>query len=182
MTYECPRCHGLRTQPGGRGPCRYCNGVGARPDAQLSPHFRLSEFVRSATAKRLSIPNDPSPAVLANLRTFAKSLEPVRELSGGPVSLSSGYRCDALNRAIGGSSSSVHDDGFAGDLLLKGCTREQLVRRIVDAGLPFDQLILEESWLHFGLFSPRGEQRRQVKRQARPGAPYVSFDPLALAA
>ncbi|MEZ5688681.1 MAG: D-Ala-D-Ala carboxypeptidase family metallohydrolase [Caenibius sp.] len=123
---------------------------------RLSPHFHLSEFVHSQTAARRGIDNTPPPWVVANLeRLCRKVLEPVRAHFARPVIVSSGYRCLALNRAIGGSSTSQHCRGEAADIEVPGVSNVDLAKWI-DGNLLFDQLILEfytpgqpsSGWVH----------------------------------
>ena len=92
---------------------------------KLSEHFDLSEFTRSATADRLHIDNSLNPSdptgqsIINNLKNlFQQVLEPLREHFGIPIVVSSGYRCPALNQAIGGVSNSQHLTGEATDIIL----------------------------------------------------------------
>lgn len=132
-------------------------------DELLSPHFRLSEFTLSQVATRRVIRNEPSEEQLTNLRRLAHVLEGVREALRVPLVISSGFRSRALNSAIGGSPGSAHLYGRAADFMALGSlSPAAVVQLIVDAGIVFDQLIDEKSWVHLGL-APVGEApRRQV--------------------
>ena len=136
------------------------------------PHFTLKELVASETAARRRIDNTPSFGVVEHLSELTeKILEPLRAAWGGPIRVTSGYRCDKLNRAVGGAASSAHLRGDAADL--QPCdgrtdefiafTREWFLR----TGTRFDQLLLEskgkERWVHIGLYSSTGSQRGEVK-------------------
>jgi hypothetical protein len=124
----------------------------------LSPHFRLSEML--VTTHR-EIDNRPTRAVYDQLRSFcADFMEPVRERFG-PIAVSSGFRCEELNSAIGGARSSAHKYGSAGDFVAMApdVTTKDVVRWIVDeSGLPFDQVIDEytqtSNWVHLGMLRP----------------------------
>jgi uncharacterized protein YcbK (DUF882 family) len=70
----------------------------------------------SQTAARMGIDNTPTPEILKNLRIMAAKLEEIRSLLGVPVLVSSGYRCPALNKAVGGSKGSAHLLGLAADI------------------------------------------------------------------
>lgn len=132
-------------------------------DLRLSPHFLLSEFTRSATAAQHGIDNKPGPEHYANLRRLASTLERVREVLGHPIIISSGYRSPALNRAVGGSTTSDHANGLAADFTCPGFgSVREVCQAIIDAGIPFDQLIYEQGgteWAHLGIGS---RMRRQV--------------------
>ncbi|MDG6079739.1 DUF882 domain-containing protein [Erythrobacter litoralis] len=115
----------------------------------LSPHFTLAEMTASQTAARRDIPNDPPPAVIANLRTLCiEVLEPVRTHFDRPVVVSSGYRSPILNRAIGGSGSSQHCLGEAADFTVPGVGVLDLAQWM-QRNLNYDQLIYEYGrWVH----------------------------------
>lgn len=138
------------------------------PAQQLSPHFTLREFVRSATATKLRINNEPPPAVLKNLFLLAQFCEQVRaELGGVPMLVSSGYRCTQLNMAVGGVVNSSHLSGLACDFIAPGFGPVFAVcQKLENSTLAFDQLILEYSasavWVHIGIAANGTTPRRQV--------------------
>ncbi|MBS0359814.1 MAG: peptidase M15 [Proteobacteria bacterium] len=125
---------------------------------QLSAHFSLEELC--ATQHR-DFPNAPPTAVAEVLKSTAEQMEAVRRLLGDRViSVSSGYRCRALNRAVGGAATSAHLYGHAVDFNCYGFGDPLAVcRRIAASDLAFDQLIHEGTWVHLS-FDPR--LRRQV--------------------
>lgn len=87
-------------------------------DLQLSEHFKLAEFERSATADRLHIDNIcPSQFIPALTQLCQTILEPLREHFGEPVIISSGYRCPTLNIRVGGVYASQHTIGEAADIV-----------------------------------------------------------------
>jgi hypothetical protein len=139
---------------------------------KLSEHFSLGEFIASGTARRLGDPNQPTPTHMANLMVTARGMEAVRSLCGGrPITITSGYRNPAVNRAVGGVTNSDHALGFAADFTVAGLTPIAAGRLIRDSRLVFDQLILESGRgvLHIS-FHPR--LRRQVLTQkGGPGSP-----------
>ena len=83
----------------------------------LTPHFALQEFIRSATARKHGIDNEPPPEAVENLKLLCHhTLEPLREALGLPVVITSGYRCKALNNIIAHHSNrSQHMKGQAAD-------------------------------------------------------------------
>lgn len=126
----------------------------------LTPNFTLQELIASQTAARRGIDNKPSIQELRNLTRLAETLEQVRTLVGRPVIVSSGYRSSALNKAIGGSTTSAHMRGLAADFACNGITPVDLARRIAGSDIEFDQLIYEGTWVHLGLSA--GKPRREV--------------------
>ena len=128
----------------------------------LSPNFALSEFTESQTAARLGLDNDPPVEMYETLKATARCMEDIRDLLGGkPVLVSSAYRSPEVNKAVGGSANSQHTKGEAVDFTCpKFGTPREIVTKIKDSPLLFDQLILEyDRWVHIG-FSSRN--RRQV--------------------
>jgi hypothetical protein len=151
---------------------------------QLSKHFELAEFIRSSTAKRASISNMPTNAHLENIKLLCeKVLEPIRVHFARPIILSSGYRSSALNRAVGGSSSSQHCSGEAADIDMDGTnvTNAQIFNYIKD-NLEFDQLIWEfgtdtnPDWVHVS-YESNGRQRKQILRAVKKNGStsYISY-------
>ena len=127
----------------------------------MSEHFSIAELTFSQTATRQGIDNTPSEAITANLRRLCVTLEQIRALTGRPLTVSSGYRCPALNAEIGGARESAHMDGLAADINCPGMTPRALSILIRESGIEFDQLILEGGrWAHIGLSA--GALRREV--------------------
>ena len=117
---------------------------------RLSEHFSLSELVHSSVAKEYEISNVPSPEQIENLRWHCRFvLEPIRELAGRPVIITSGYRSDALNRIIADSASrSQHrckEFDAATDFRIPGMSHENVFKLVVDhpGHIAYDQVILE---------------------------------------
>lgn len=126
---------------------------------QLTEHFSLEELTASSTALRLSIDNTPPPEVIENLRVVAAGLEIARAILGGiPFHIDSGYRCTALNTAVGGAAFSAHTLGYAADVVC-ALAPSDVVKKLLLGGLVFDQLIQEGVWTHMS-FAPA--MRRQV--------------------
>lgn len=132
-------------------------------------YFELSEFIRSDTAKKKGIDNTPSFEVVEHLEGMVEEiLDPLRAAYGMPIHVSSGYRCPALNKAVGGVPTSVHQKGDAADLQVSGSFskfRDFTVAWLRKTGTRFDQLLIESNkktgakWLHIGRFNNAGQQR-----------------------
>lgn len=140
----------------------------------LSEHFTLEELTASDTARRLSIDNTPSPEIVGELRRTAELLERVRDILKGPITVTSGYRCLALNTAIGSLPSSAHVRGMAADFRCPDFGTPLDVCRFLSEyadQLDYDQLIHEFSaWVHIGRAdSPRHQTLTIDGRGARPG-------------
>jgi len=109
----------------------------------LSPHFTLAEMTASPTATRLGIRNVAQPAIVESLRLVCVNvLEPVRAHFGRPVTINSGYRSQAVNKAVKGASSSQHVKGEAVDFEVPGVPNMD-VAAWARFNLQFDQLIAE---------------------------------------
>lgn len=119
---------------------------------RLSEHFVLDEFTKSGTAKRLGIDNTPTKNGIYKLTVIASHLETIREMYGGPLFITSGYRSPELNKAIGGSTRSAHCRCEAVDIDTGCREKNKQLFEIVRNYCEFDQLINEfdYSWIHIG--------------------------------
>jgi len=123
---------------------------------KISQHLTLAELIRSESAKRLGISNMPTPEHIENLKELAENIfEPIREHFKHPIYISSGYRSQALNAAIPGSSvNSQHSRGMAIDIDMDGTDIKNSAIFEYAKTLPFDQLIWEfgtkdnPDWVH----------------------------------
>jgi hypothetical protein len=140
----------------------------------LSPHFSLAELIASQVATRKGIDNAPAAAIVANLTRLAALLEQVRALAGAPITISSGYRSPALNKAVGGAANSAHVLGLAADISTAKLAPKALALLIRQSDIAFDQLIYVGTWVHIGLST--GAPRRQVltAKFAGGGVSYVA--------
>ncbi len=141
----------------------------------LSKNLSLAEVTKSATAKRRGIANEPSIEHLDNLKALAENIfQPVREEFMCPVFVSSGYRSEALNDAIGGSKTSQHSKGEALDLDadVYGVVTNADIYHYIEDRLTFDQLIwefgtgLNPDWVHVSYKKDgknRGQKLKAVK-------------------
>jgi hypothetical protein len=123
----------------------------------LTENFSLDELVFSQTAARLGIDNTPDAQVLKNLKHLATQLELVRTALGSvPIVISSGYRSDAVNIAVGGAAGSQHRTGLAVDFTApRFGTVLQTAKAVAACGVAFDQVIYEFGrWVHLGVAAP----------------------------
>jgi hypothetical protein len=138
---------------------------------KLSANFSLREFTRSQFATRHGIDNTPNKQHVDNLRLLAiYVLQPIRDALG-QLDVSSGFRCERLNTAVGGSASSQHRLGEASDIepADEEVSNLQLAHWIVENVKDFDQCILEyydpskglhSGWVHVSY--RKGNNRREV--------------------
>ncbi len=133
---------------------------------KISKHLDLAELIRSESAKRLGISNMPTAEHIENMKQLAENIfEPIREHFGCPIYISSGYRSQALNAAIGGALNSQHNRGMAIDIDMDGTNIKNSAIFEYAKTLPFDQLIWEfgtkdnPDWVHISYSSLH---RRQI--------------------
>jgi len=139
----------------------------------LTEHFTLEEFIRSLKAKVMSIDNTmPEHLMLSAVRT-CEGLERIRSIFGMPIVLISGYRCEELNREVGGSKTSQHMKAEAGDILCPAYgIPHDVAKAIIDnmKFVRFDQLIKEKNWVHVSFsLQPRYEILTLTKDGYLPG-------------
>lgn len=153
---------------------------------KLSPHFTLAELTDSQTAARNGISNDPPLEVVANLKRLAAGLERARvALNASPIQVTSGYRSEALEKVICAGAykswcqrrgfpandaswaeyfaAKDHPKGNAADIKAPSFgPPERVMQALFNAGLDFDQLILEfDQWVHIS-FSERNRRQALV--------------------
>lgn len=135
---------------------------------KLTEHFSLWEFLRSDKAEELGLMEqqlDVSDEIIDNIKALCVNvLEPLR-LAVGTVIVKSGYRCPALNEAVGGSKSSQHLIGEAADIVHPMAGGNRLMFNWLRANVVYDQLINEYNytWVHVS-FKRIGKNRMQVLR------------------
>lgn len=144
---------------------------------RLSENLTLAEVTKSQTATRLGIDNKPTRVHLKALKAVAANIfQPVRDHFKIPIAVTSGYRSEALNKAIGGSQNSQHSKGEALDLDadVLGGTENQYIFHYIHQHLVFDQLIWEfgtddnPAWVHVS-FKADGTNRMEVLQAVRQG-------------
>ena len=125
-------------------------------------YITVNEMLRSQTAEKLNIKNVPNdPIVIENLEYTIEQLDELRRLYEHPIIITSGYRCPALNKAVGGKPNSQHVKGQAADIKYD----PELLQFIIDK-FHYDQLIEETSkrtkWIHIS-FNKEKERMQYIK-------------------
>ncbi|MCQ2245369.1 MAG: D-Ala-D-Ala carboxypeptidase family metallohydrolase [Bacteroidaceae bacterium] len=156
---------------------------------KITQHFKLEEFEKSDTAKRLGIDNSVPKELIPNIKALCENvLEPLRaeinkttsqqvnestsqQVNGEsensiPLKLSSGYRCPALNKAVKGSATSQHMKGEAADIVIPDKKTGLQWFEWMRTHLTYNQLIWETnskggSWIHVG-YKRTGKNKMQV--------------------
>ena len=140
-------------------------------ETNITMHFTIEEMYASDTAKRLGIDNKPTTQKMINLVYLcAYVLEPLRVAMNEPIKIGSGYRCEKLNKAVGGVYNSQHLKGQAADLCIDGDLKKgKRWFNYIKDHLPFDQLIWEHNpktgtyWVHVSyVFPDFGKNRKKV--------------------
>ena len=115
-------------------------------------YFTIKELCKSLTAIQKKINNTPNSQIVNNLKQLVYFiLDPLRERYGKPITVNSGYRCPALNKAVNGSKTSQHVEGLAADITAGSPKENKILFELIQKlNLPFDQLIDEKnfSWIH----------------------------------
>lgn len=120
-------------------------------------YFTINELTRSDTARKYGVDNRPGSKETAALERLVDNvLDPLREMYGKPVRVTSGYRCPKLNRLVGGVVNSHHTYGYAADIVGFDRSKDETRKLFVllrDGGFRFTQLIWEHNrsgsyWVH----------------------------------
>ena len=139
---------------------------------KLSNNFTLGEFIASDTAKKKGINNTPTLADICHMKELCINLlQPIRDAWGKPIKVTSGYRCYKLNKAVGGSPTSVHMRGWAVDIKPASGSYKDFEDFVINfleehPEIKYDQCIRETSgnskWVHLGLKNNVGKQRMML--------------------
>ena len=140
-------------------------------EEKLTEHFSFEELTYTSNKDLKEINIEEGRKVKDKLIKLAEFAESVRGVLGCPMFITSGFRCEKLNKKVGGSKTSSHKDGFAVDLKpVNGLIDEffEFVKKyFIENEIPFDQIIDEHSgdkhWVHIGYKNSKGEQRKQIK-------------------
>ena len=127
-------------------------------EIRLSPHFMLSEFLNLKKYPE----NIPTMQVVANLTYGCHLLlEPAR-LEVGPIIINSSFRCEAVNRKVGGVRNSQHLIGQAADIRPKDPTQFQRLVDFLKTHDLTDQLLAGSTWLHIS-WNPFAQPRHYIR-------------------
>ena len=135
---------------------------------KLSPNFSLAEMIKSDTALRLDMENEPDDDHITNMQALAENvLQKVRDHFGKGVKVNSGFRHPDVNAKVGGSKTSDHCKGMAADIEIPGVANADLAEWIVE-NCEFRQVILEfytpgipdSGWVHVS-YNP-DDNKKQV--------------------
>lgn len=136
-------------------------------------YFTIRELTKSNTAVRKGINNTPNSTIINSLTELINNvLDPLREKWGAPIKVSSGYRCSALNRVVGGSTNSQHTKGEAADITSVSDSRDdnmRLLKCLLNSGIIFDQVIAENvdakgrpDWIHVSFTKQRKNRMKRT--------------------
>lgn len=152
---------------------------------RISKHISYKEATRSITAIRLGIDNKPFEYELGNMKAVAENIfEPLRKWVGGPIKVTSFFRSEKLNKAIGGSVSSQHCQGRAIDIddIYGHKTNAEMFNYIKD-NLDFDTIIWEfgtddnPDWIHVSYVSNERNRGRVLKAIKENGkTKYLNYE------
>lgn len=139
---------------------------------KITNNLTLAELINSQTAISKKIDNSPTNEHLKNLVEIANNVfQPLRDGIGKPIRISSGYRSEKLNKAVGGSNTSQHSKGQALDLVATAGYTNKDIFDFIKNNLEFDQLIWEfgtnenPHWVHVSY--AKGKNRNQILKAVK---------------
>jgi uncharacterized protein YcbK (DUF882 family) len=121
----------------------------------MTPHFTLAELTHT---DHRTLDNTPNDEEKANLQRLAEFLELVKTALGSkPIMVNSAFRSKQVNDAVGSKDTSQHRIGCAADIRVPAMTPDAVVRALMAAQLPYDQIIREfDAWTHISVPSAVG--------------------------
>ena len=155
--------------------------------SQISEHISYTEATFSLTAKRLGIDNTPNPDQLQNMKELAENVfEPLREaLGNNPIHISSFFRCQKLNKVVGGAINSQHValNGSAMDIQNESNPSNKEIFDYIKWGMEFDQLICEfpdkdgnPSWVHVSWNAGNNRKNILVSKKVNGRTIYENYN------
>lgn len=129
----------------------------------MGKYFTIAEMAVSDTADRMGINNRIPRDLLPNVQNLIREvLDPLREWYGRPIYVNSGYRCEELNKAVGGARNSFHLTGCAADIDVHSREENGKLFEYIREHLPFTELGWEGGgrWVHVTLVPGREEERQ----------------------
>ena len=143
-------------------------------DTKLTQNFKLSEFLVTNTG----LPNTPGHGseVYANIVRLAGMLQRIRDYVGQPIIINSGYRSQAVNKAVGGANNSSHLYGLAADIRTGKHSPLELAHLIDNSGVEFDKLIIEPTWVHIQVHKAGDESNYRIMYAIFNGGKPSYFD------
>jgi len=149
----------------------------------ISTHISYKEAIYSDTAIRLNINNEPSDYEISNMVNLANNIfEPLRKFVGGAIKITSMFRCNELNVAIGGAKRSQHREGRAMDIDdTFGHKTNAEMFNFIRENLNFDQLVWEfgtdenPNWVHVSYVSDEENRNRCLKAERVNGKTVYSI-------
>lgn len=137
----------------------------------MGKFFTLKELTASSTARKYGIDNTPQDAeIIEHIEELIEFVDGVRAAWGGPLIVTSGYRCPQLNEKVGGAKTSAHLAGYAVDCVPANNRKKEFFEFCKEylKNKDFDELIFERNskgaiWCHIALKSIDGKQRKKIK-------------------
>ena len=150
---------------------------------QMSKHFT---FIEMTETLHEDLQEKNRKAVTPELyeageRLCEDLLEPIREHFKKPITISSGFRCPELNKAIGGAAKSQHCKFEAADFVVDGVNLLSIFDYITRSDLRFGQVILEPSWIHISLGYPYRSMDSSGEMMVYDGKKYTHIQEEAMA-
>jgi len=133
---------------------------------QLSKNFTKEELEVSREALKKGLSNVIPESLLPNIqRLVTDILQPLRDNIAKPIIINSGYRSPLVNVLVGGVQDSYHTFALAADIKIANMTTNNIVKKIIDLDLPFDQVIEEFGvWVHVQVAKPGETPRKNILR------------------
>lgn len=139
---------------------------------KITEHFTIEEMTRSEAAIRNGLDNSVPNHLIANMRKVASVLEIIRSHFNAPIKVTSCYRSQDVNKAVGGSKTSAHCFAHAADFEVVGVANLDVCRWVAENIPDFDQVIYEfgpGGWCHLGFTTkePRKQLLSAVKENGK---------------
>ena len=141
---------------------------------KLTDHFTVQELTTTDQNGLQKTNTKEGLKISDKLQALAEFAEEVRAvIQNCPMVITSGYRCEKLNKAIGGSKTSEHLKCEAIDFIPKKMSAFKALGYILISELKWDQLILEKRGQGYLIHISMGDKHEVL--YSPKAASYVKF-------
>tara|TARA_R110000868_G_scaffold17344_1_gene76356 strand:+ start:31510 stop:31986 length:477 start_codon:yes stop_codon:yes gene_type:complete len=137
------------------------------------PNFEPHEFIDSVTARAKGIDNAPNVNQLTAGIVLTKKMQELRDALNHPIHISSGFRCDALNKAVGGAPNSRHTQFLACDFGINNMTPTEIVLAIRESGISVDKCFVERNCVHLQTSLHESDNRNEFGNAKLVGGRWI---------
>ena len=131
-----------------------------RTNTKISNFFTFKEATKTDTG----LENEPNNNEAISIIYTACRMDLVRQVLNVPVIVNSWFRSKKVNEAVNGATLSQHRQGMAVDFRTNSLTPKQIIAKIKESGISYDQLIEYNTFVHISFVVVDSERRQYINK------------------